>query len=507
MHCILSPLSSRCRFLLGLLATLFLSAGPRMAAGAHDSPEPRALNYRIGVATHFSHKTPWMHPWDAERHLPMIADLGVGWIRDEIVWREVEPTPGNYTLSEKSRRWIDLANSLGLKIIICFADRNLAHKDPFDPEAYARAAAWLARELDGKIHAIEILNEPFGYYAAEYNEGHRKGGTWYGREKDGSVSPWMARYVRLLNTAADAIKAANPRIPVIGLGNTAPENYQQIAMGISRNVDGITDHPYSFRAPPEIIGHRDTPDYRRRVGFAVADAEGSFASLVRMYREHLKKHNGPDQLWFTEFGHTTYLEGDPQKKFLYAPVTESAQAKYLLRRYMESLALEIAVSIQYAFLDDQISGGEFEAENGFGLIRNDDSPKPAYHAVRRLAHATRGFASGASVEIAVSPFSTRSEAPQPALNRILSYPFTDTQGRTVFAIWSAERPSDLSPRSAKITITVDPKSCTLEVLDLMTGQVSAPAFSQDQGQMILNQFAVPDYPVLLRLLPVAAPSS
>lgn len=496
-----------------MIADVRAAAASSDTGTSHSSvPAPAATvdtrNDKIGVATHFSHKTSWMRPWNAERHMPMIAALGVGWIRDEITWAEVEPVRDEYCIPENTRKWVALANAHNLKIIVTFAGGNRLYEDQYDPDAYARAAAWLARELDGKIHVIEILNEPFSWYAACYGEGSLKGGTWYGRNKDGTMPSWIARYVKLLNTAADAIKAANPRMPVIGLGNVTPQNWLQIEMGISRSVDGITDHPYSFRSPPEVTGHRDTPQYRKNAGFAVADAEGSFSSLVRMYREHLKKHNGPAQLWFTEFGYTTYREGAKNKKFLYSAYNEDAQARYLLRRFMESLGLGVEVSVQYAFRDDQRDGGNpFEAENGFGLIRSDDSLKPSYHAVRNLARATAGLVPSDNLRVTIKPFSDRTEdrpstwegTPLPALRDIRHYQFTDSQGRTVIALWSAERIGDLNTRSADIEIHVDPADYTLSVQDLLTGETAPLAGTAASGRLLLSQFAVPPHPLLITI--------
>ncbi|AHF91168.1 hypothetical protein OPIT5_14070 [Opitutaceae bacterium TAV5] len=481
------------------------------------------LNYNMGVATHFAHKTPWMKTWDAERHIPMIADLGVGWIRDEITWRDVEPRRGQYRISENTRKWIDIANAHGLKIIACFNNDNREnYEDRWDPVAYGRAAAWLAKELDGKIHAIEILNEPFGGYAKTFTGG--KPHNWAGREPDGSVSPWIAHYAKLLNTAADAIKAANPRMTVIGLGNVMPQNYHHLEMGVSRNVDAITDHPYSFRSPPEIVPHPDNETYRKRVGFAVADASGTFASYVRMCLEKSRQHNGPSRYWITESGWTTYREGDPKKKPLYAGFSEAAQARYAQRRLVEGLAVGVEVNILYDFLDDygragggkgnpDVPGDPFDPEQNFGLVRQGDIPKPAYAAVQKVARATAGFRIGSPVRIKAFPFSDRSEnKPRqwdgmevlPALSRIMAYPFTDTEGRAVFAMWSAERVNDLNTRAADVEFAVAPGGFTVELTDLMTGEVSTPPVEDVGGRLALKRLAVPDYPILLRLIPAAA---
>ncbi|AHF90281.1 hypothetical protein OPIT5_08750 [Opitutaceae bacterium TAV5] len=489
------------QLLLSLLVTCPL------AAATHPDARP-LLNDRMGVATHFCHKTGWMRIWEAEKHIPMIAGLGVGWIRDEITWRDTEPERGQYRVSENTRKWIDLANAHGLKIIAILADRNSLYEDEFDPDAYARAAAWLAKELDGKIHAIEILNEPFG---SSHFTGGKPWNEWTGLDPEGRPVPWLARYVKILNTTADAIKAANPRMTVIGLGNVTPQNYRQIAMGISRNVDGITDHPYSFRSPPEIIPHRDTPAYRRQVGFPVADGGGTFASFVSMYRDHLKKHNGPGQIWLTESGWSTFREGDRKRTYMYSGFSEAAQARYAQRRFMEAIALDVTVNIWYDFLDDSgHGGGEFNAERYFGLVREDGSLKPAWHAVQNVTRATIGFIPGSNVRAKVFPFSDRTESrprtwdgePLPALGRIMNYAFTDPEGRAVFAFWSAERPSDLNVRSADIEIPVDPEKFVVEATDLMTGEAFRPNVKTKGGYIMLEQFPVPDYPVLVRLLPV-----
>lgn len=502
---------TNCRSL-ALFASLLLASPVFSAAPADTTSIESIRNDRIGVAVHFSHRTRWMAAsWDAEKYMPMIAGLGVGWIRDNIAWADVEPERGRYRISENTRKWVELAHAHDLKIIANFNARNPSYEDQWDAAAYAKAAAWLAKELDGKIHAIEILNEPFGMgFARDHNNG--KPHAWTGREPDGSDSPWLARYVHLLNTAADAIKAANPRMPVIGLGNVMPQNYRQLAMGVSSSVDGITDHPYSFRTPPEIVPHPGRESYVERVGFTVADADGSFASYVRQCREHSAKHDGPRQLWFTEFGYTTFREGDPERKSIYSGVSEEAQAKYILRRFMESLGLGIEMSILYNFADNHgRTGGEFEPERYFGLVRQDDSLKPAYAAVRRLAHATAGLKPRETVAVKVFPFSDRTEEhPRrwdgellPALNRIMTYPFSDAAGRTVLALWSAERINDLNVRAADVEFDVDPARFTVSALDLYTGDTYSPAATAVAGRLMLPRLAVPAHPLLLTLTSVS----
>ncbi|PAW79087.1 MAG: hypothetical protein B9S32_03790 [Verrucomicrobia bacterium Tous-C9LFEB] len=490
------------------LLAFLISCSFLLPLGAAD-PVP-LKNDRMGVVTHFCQKTRWMDNWDAERHIPMIADLGVGWIRENITPEEIEPERGVYRIPEKTWKWINLAQAHGLKIIVCFNGATSRYPDGYDPQVYAKAAAWLAVQLKDKVQVMEIVNEPFNWYADYYRQGKAKSpGSWYGRQSDGSLEPWMARYVTLLNTTADAIKKANPSMTVIGIGSVMPQNYLMLEMGISKSVDGLTDHPYSFRSTPEITPHAGNPEYIKKVGFAVADADGSFASYVRRCREQMSKCNGPQQIWFTEFGYTTYREGHKSKKFMYSAVTEEAQAKYSLRRFMECLGLGVEVTVQYDFLEDELRGGEFEAESRFGLVRNDGSLKPAYHAVRNLARSTADLRPGSSVKARVVPFSDRTEehprkwdgGPLPALSRIMLYPFTNSHNEAVFAVWSAERPGDLNVRSADLEFAAPFNGTRVEVTDLMTGQTRVVKVDDMGGALALRQFPVPDYPVLLRFIP------
>ena len=97
---------------------------------------------------------------------------------------------------------------------------------------------WPAK-LANDVQAIEILNEPnnFGFRTTY-------GGAWNGNEPNGSVSPYVQKYVQILNAAAKEIKLANPQMTVIGLGAPAPASFRMIALGLAPQVDGLTDHPY-----------------------------------------------------------------------------------------------------------------------------------------------------------------------------------------------------------------------------------------------------------------------
>ena len=193
---------------------------------------------RLGTCTHFA------QGWDYQKLMPLIEKSGLGWIRDDIGWDSVEREKGKYQVPERTLAWIHAAHEHHLRVLAILNADNKLYADHYDPEAFARWGAWMAKELAGDIDAVEILNEPNNFGFSKY----------YGGSHDGEGdSPWVAKYVTLMNTAAKAIKAANPKMPVIGFGAGVPVTYKQLSLGASPSVDGIADHPYSNHSVPELL--------------------------------------------------------------------------------------------------------------------------------------------------------------------------------------------------------------------------------------------------------------
>lgn len=474
------------------LALLVAAACSPAAARAAESAAP-VRHSQVGVCTH-------LEKWKQNEIPRLIAEAGIAWIRDDFYWGRMEREKGRYALTPEYVQNLAAAKAAGLQVIAIFNGGNRIYENPYDPEAYARAAAWFARETDGLVHAIEVLNEPANFgYTKHY------GGHWNGVDKAGDVDPWVGHYVHLLNTAAKAIKAANPRVKVIGLGSVAPVNFRQIAMGVAREVDGITEHPYSFRLPPEYVPFAASEGILRRDGIATADAQGTFASQMRMYDELLKKHDGPREKWLTEWGWPTHQEA--KAGGLYAGFTESAQAKYILRRLTETLGLGTAVTIIYDFRDDGTN--RYDAEDNFGLVRTDLSPKPSYHAVKRFTGHMFKFRPATVVnELNVFPVYTRTDR-QPIIwdgskiqgaGQIMTYQFSDPKGTPRIAIWACERADgDLNPILAEVEIVSSKPVKSIERHDLMTGQSSDVKFKAEGGRLTIARMTIPDYPVTLTL--------
>jgi hypothetical protein len=434
---------------------------------------------RVGVCTHFSQN------WSPDLVMPLIAKSGAGWIRDDFNWSALEPTPGNYRIPTKARAWIQAARAAGLKIDVILAYGNWAYPDHYDPAAYAKAAGWLARELANDVQAIEILNEPnnFGFRDAY-------GGQWNGNERFGSVSPYLKKYVQILNAAAKEIKSTNPNMTVIGLGTPPPASFRMIALGLVPQVDGLTDHPYG-RDIPEVVPYADNPYFILRDGIATADANGTFASQVAMFRAQAKKYGATEKLWHTEWGYPT-----ERSKTGKPVISEDTQAVYILRRLLESEGIGVEHTFVYDFKDD--GADPSSNEQNFGLIHNDLSAKPAYFAVQRVTSTLAGMSPAAPAKQAAIEID-----PSANLGRLGSrcYTFSSSDGATtVIAFWDP-KPWDpnTKPANATIAVPITGEARHVFLYDLLSGNQSE--ISDKLSQNVSNRNGRISIPISLSAVP------
>jgi hypothetical protein len=418
-------------------------------ASAEQSRAER--NDAVGVCTHFA------HGWDIDATLPLIVDLGVGWVRDGIYWDQIELKKGVYRIPPETQRWIDRLHGAGIKILVSFSKPN-SNYAPFDPDAYARAAAFIATEERGKVNAIEVLNEPNNASA-----GFRKvyGGEWAGFEKDGVTAPWMIKYVELLNKTAIAVKAANPEMKVIGLGANTEANLRGIEKGLAAQVDGVTDHPYSSRAEPEMLPFKRADLTEAGPGSALdlVYRGQTFSALVAAYRQQLKKYNaGEKQIWFTEWGYTTFHEDGRPNPGNFLGFSEQAQAAYLQRRVIEGLAFGVDRSFLYDLRNDGTLPDE--VEHNFGLATADLRLKPAYAAFRAVVRVSANWRPMPEVSIEEAEKSETRTA-------LRAYAFSDRNRQIIIAAWRI----GAGDESIETTLAVPERlASSATATDLITGK-------------------------------------
>jgi hypothetical protein len=83
----------------------------------------------------------------------------------------------------------------------------------------------------------------------------------------------------------------------------------------------------------------------------------------------------------TETGYQTSTNSPASEQ---SPVSEAAQAVYMPRLFLDYFASGVSRTYAYELVDEFADPGKENAEAGFGLLRNDLSPKPAFEATRNL---------------------------------------------------------------------------------------------------------------------------
>jgi hypothetical protein len=293
--------------------------------------------------------------FDPNKTYALAAQLGVKWARCQTGWARCEKTRGVYDFG-----WLDEVVDGLLKIGIqpWF---NLGYGNPlYTPKADATAVGWvpvfddaamegwkaytakLAEHFKDRVKHWEIWNEP------------NITGFW----KPGQ--PDAASYVKLVEQTAPLLRERVPGAVLIGGGFSGiPMKYYEACLeaGLAKHVDKISYHPY--RPSPE-KGYEDE---------------------VKKMRELLKKHGAEHvKLWQGE-------NGCPSQKGSAGALSqqdwnETRQAKWVTRRILSDLRLEVELTSYFLIVDLIGYRGKVNLK---GLLRGEDySPKPAYYAYQNL---------------------------------------------------------------------------------------------------------------------------
>ena len=325
----------RIHVLCGLLP---LASCPLIAGG-----EAVRRDERFGVMTHFAHG--WDPAWVAK-----VGRSGVGSVRDEIYWREVEPQKGVFQFSERHDQMMKAFARGGLEPLVVLSFEN-DHYDagatPHSAEAisaYARYGGEVVGRFAGQIKAVEIWNE--------YNGTFVRGPAAENR---------TATYLRMLRASYQEVKRVRPEVKVVG-GSTAgvPLPYWEklFAGGALEFMDALSIHPYRYDDAPEGI-------------------ETDIEELVKLVKKY--NHGRSKPIWVTEIGWGMQADDVPGK----LRIDERVQAQFLVRAYALLLSAGVERVYWYLFRDYN--------EGPMGLVRADDSnsTKIAYHAMATMTRELR----------------------------------------------------------------------------------------------------------------------
>ena len=296
---------------------------PNLAPSAYRAKSPE---YGMNVFV-------WGNPKTTGRDLGSVRDAGFTWQKTLFTWRDIEPVKGQFDFSE-SDRVIRESAANGIKVIARldfqpkWARADGAHNGPPDNyDDFGRFVSELVKRYSsnspiGTMQAIEVWNEP--------NLAREWGGAPVNEAQ-------AADYVRLLKTAYEAAKAADPSVVVITGGlsptgwsdDTARPDDQYLNWmydaGAKDYFDVLGAHGPGFKAPPDVSPEEAaaSPVYGGHRSF-------TFRRVEDLRQIMVERGDAAKQIWLLEFGWTTDLVNPA---YAWHRVTPEQHGEYLVSAY------------------------------------------------------------------------------------------------------------------------------------------------------------------------------
>ena len=278
---------------------------------------------------------------------------GFGLIRTDFHWQDIERTAGVYDF-QKYDAQIKQLEALGVRPVWVVSYGNTHYDDGLPPhtqaglQAFARFAGAAAAHFRNRGVLWEIWNEP--------NEPN----FW-------QPQPNADQYAALVKAAAPAIRAADPKAPILA-GAISQFALPYIETFLRHHpLGGVTAfsiHPYRDGQPESVIS-----DY------------GAVRALIGRYSPEGPNpaHPNPMPIVCSEWGYTTAVD----------QTSEADQGRYIVRMYLVNLLCGVNLTIFYDWTDDGPNPGDNESR--FGIVRQDLAPKPAYTAIAAFTRELRGY--------------------------------------------------------------------------------------------------------------------
>ncbi|AIO28863.1 MULTISPECIES: cellulase family glycosylhydrolase [Burkholderia] len=290
-----------------------------------------------------------IHQIDDPALLDAVRDAGFSFVRTDLFWDSVE-TPRGWDFSRYDALVANLrARRLGALFILGYGHPRYAPKQPptssAQIDAFAEYATQAARHYRDQPVRFEVWNE----------QDHKD--YWL-------APPSPAAYRNLLEATVRAVKASNPDAVV------ATGGVQQVDVTFIRAVGDIGSA--SQPAPDAVSVH----PYRQN---APETALGDYAALAR----DLATYRTVPAIWATEWSYPTYAyKYVSHTRDGHDPVARERQARYAVRRLLVDWIAQIGLTAYYDMRND--GRDPKNMEHNFGLLDADNTPLPAYVAVRHL---------------------------------------------------------------------------------------------------------------------------
>ena len=281
-------------------------------------------------ANFFLHRE--VEEWKLRKTLEMASEAGLGWVKQQFPWEEIEPVRKGEFYDERVRssswekydRIVALCEEYGLQIIARLdrppvwtrADNTYRERPPDDLEDYGDFVYAFVDRYRGRIRYIQIWNEPNIFP------------EWGNRPVD------PEGYVDLLRTAYQRAKEADPSVYVLSaplaitLGQAHPEPEKWISMneiqfleemyeaGAKQYFDILSANAFGLGSPPEQPPDPRVLNFRR----------------VLLLRAVMERNGDADKaIWFNEYGWNASPEDFPEDQLVWERVSEEQQAQFTVQ--------------------------------------------------------------------------------------------------------------------------------------------------------------------------------
>ena len=382
-----------------------------------------------------------------------IYRLGLKWLRigfwdSSLNWQEVESRPGAYSVPAERDAFVRDMVENGVTLVLCLgvgSGKNRADRTKFksddDINRYADYVRFMVRHFKPFISYYEIWNEP------------------------GTDTPWggiaVEDFARLIKRVVPVIREEYPKAKIVagatggywvggfpGYGDfyryTLHLDYLKTLLksGVAPLIDVISWHPF--------YGHSPSDPYYQNYPQMVGELK-VLAATEGFNGEYLAE----EMLW------RTGRAEEPQQ-----PVSAIVSAKYLSRAIVTHLGLDVIASVSGMF------------------------PGECRRFVRRLCTIMAGAA----------PISLPIEVKSDAAN-IARYGFSLPNGDRLIALWSNGIAADEDP-GVQANLRLRGFSVTsVEGIDIRNGMEHEILTSAQNGDLMIRNLLVKDYPIILRLRP------
>ncbi len=352
--------------------------------GLRSGPPPAPLQITPLKGPHIGYgMNVWLFWQDKERVLNMLKEAGFSWVRQQVGWDALEPSPGQFAWDELDRI-VDATSRKQVQIILSvvrspnWAGINGTNGLPSNPATFGNLMRLMAERYKGRVAAYEVWNEQN-----------------LGLETGGRVA--VAPYIQTLKAGYKAVKGADPQAVVIygGLSPTGIddagyavddvkflEQCYQYNNGEMRNYfDVLGAHPGGHGNSPDEFWPVDKPADKSR-GWTTHPS--FYFRRIENLRAIMERYgDGEKQLWLTEFGWTTVNQAPGYEYGKY--ISEDIQAKYLVRAYQRAKTEYPWMGVMTLW---QLNFATFvsaqDEKAPWGLIRSDWSPRPSYLALKAM---------------------------------------------------------------------------------------------------------------------------